>query len=106
MKSGKLRTTVRFFDVSNTPKPDGSPNETLIEVCKVKARVLYLRGKAFFGNYQYLHMVQGRAFIRYRSDLKNHFRIRINGEDFSIESIKPCDEKRRELEIIFKAVEK
>lgn len=106
MKAGKLRTWVIFKSFTNIPNEDGTRNETYSPVCKVKANVLYLRGKGYFENYQYLYSVQGRAFIRYRTDIKNDYRIEIDGQDFEIDSIRPADIKKRELEVVFKAVEK
>lgn len=105
MKAGGLRTTIIFEDFINTPNPDGSPNEAYTEVFRVKGKVIFLRGQAFYENYQYLHSVKGRAFIRYRDDIKNKYRIKIDGEEYEIDSVLPVDNKKRVLEIVFKAVE-
>ena len=104
MRIGRLRTKIEVKDFSNTPYPDGSPNETWEVVHTLMGNVIWLRGKTYFDSYELGYEIKGRAFIRFRSDLHRDMRLGINGDDYDIESIMPVDNKRRELEIVFKAV--
>ena len=105
MKAGRLKSKIIVKAYDNTPNSDGSPNETYTEVFIVWGNVIFLRGKGYFENYQYLYDIQGRVFIRYRNDIELDYRINIDGTDYDIDSIRPVDNKKKELEIVFKTVE-
>ena len=105
MKAGKLRTKVIIKSLTTVKNADFTNSEVYAPLMTVYGNVVWLRGRSYFENYQFLYEIKGRVFTRYRNDIELQYRLELDGVDYEIESISPVDNKKKEMEIVFKVVE-
>ncbi len=105
MKSGKMRDAVILKRYSKGKNADHTPKKVLEDELKIRANVIYSRGKQYFDGYLEGEILEGRGFTRSMRNIKVFTGIEIAGIDYEIVSIRPVNNKNAEVEIVFKVLD-
>lgn len=102
VKIGDLRQRITFQEAEKTS--DGYKGHTISwqNVVTVWAKVQPLSGREYFSAHQIKAEVTHRVKVRYRTDITEKMRIKLNGRHLNIKSILDLEEKHQMLEIMCK----
>ncbi len=102
MRAGRLRDKIEIQELTVTQDDYGGTVEDWTKWDAVWGDIEYLRGRTLFEAQAAQSNAEGRIYIRYLSGIKPEMRIKHGDEYLEILSILPADNKRREIEILFR----